>query len=72
MTLAQATAARDALYTQYMAWIEAGCPQAYSINGRAKTNCTANFWLEQIGQLEGIISRQSTGGCPVASFRTPD
>lgn len=73
MTAAEAQQARDALFTQYMAWINGGCPQSYSINGRTKTNVDAKFWLDQMAMLDVIVARQSASGtCPVASFRRPD
>jgi hypothetical protein len=73
MTLAQLTAARDALYTQYLAWINAGCPQSYALNGRSLTKCSADFWLKQLNQLDGqITAAGSTGSFSAAQFRRPE
>lgn len=73
MTLSEIQAIRDALYTQYLAWVTAGCPQSYSINsggsGRSLTKVTGDFWLDQINKLDAQISRLGAGSCAVMQAR---
>lgn len=61
------------LETQYAAWITAGCPKSYSINGRSVDKGYWDFLIKRIDALRIAVSRQtSSGSCPVASFRRPD
>lgn len=69
MTTSEMQTARDALYAQYLAWIGAGCPASYTINGRTVTKVDANFWLTQIGQLDTAIASASRGAFGAATIR---
>jgi hypothetical protein len=72
MTLSELQALRSALYTGYLAWVTAGCPQSYTINGRSLTKVTGDFWLDQINKLDAQISRLGAGSCAVMQARPPE
>lgn len=69
-----ATAELAALEATYEAWINAGCPQSYSHNGRTVTRASAEWMSKRIDQLRQAAARESgtTGSCPVAKFRGQD
>jgi hypothetical protein len=63
----------SSLETQYSAWITAGCPKSYAINGRTVDKGYWDFLIKRIDMLRVAVARQtSAGSCPVASFRRPD
>lgn len=72
MTTTELQTARDALYTQYIAWIGAGCPASYSIDGRSFTRCSADFWLKQINALDAALAAASGGTFLASQFRRPE
>jgi hypothetical protein len=72
MTATELQTLRTALYTQYLAWINAGCPQAYSINGRSYTKVDGEFFLKQLNQLDAALSRTTSGGFYAAQVRNPE
>lgn len=61
------------LEAQYTTWINAGCPNTYSINGRMVSRTYWEFLIKRIDQLRISAARESsTGTCPVSQFRRPD
>ena len=61
-----------ALETVYAAWINAGCPQSYSLNGRTVTKASAEWMSERIDELRAAVARQTTGSFYAAQFRRPE
>lgn len=69
MTAAEELTKLEAMYS---AWLDAGCPQSYSIHGRTITRASMEIIMRRIDQLRLAVARQSTGGVSVAQFRSPE
>jgi hypothetical protein len=73
LTAAQLTVLRDALYTTYLAWIQAGCPQAYTLpGGKSLTKVSGEFFQKQINSLDAQITALTRGSFYEAQFRHPE
>lgn len=59
------------LETAYSAWLDAGCPQSYTTPaGQSVTKASAEWMSKRIDALRSVTD--TTGRCPVASFRDPE
>lgn len=61
-----------ALETAYSAWIGAGCPQAYSYNGRMVTKASADWMSKRIDQLRAVVARNTGSMFFASQFRNPE
>jgi hypothetical protein len=60
------------LETMYSAWIDAGCPQSYSINGRSLTKASFDTIVKRIDTLRASTTAATGGMCSAAQFRKPE
>lgn len=60
------------LETTYSAWLAAGCPQSYSIAGRAIQRASAEWFTKRIDELRRQVAREANGMFYAGVFRKPE
>jgi hypothetical protein len=54
----------------YSAWLDAGCPASYTMEGTTVTRASAEWMSKRIDALRAAVARESSGsGFAVANFR---
>ena len=61
-----------ALETSYLAWISAGMPQSYTINGRTFTRADMEKMTARLDWLRKLVDRETNGSTAVSAFRKPE
>lgn len=58
--------------TQYLAWVNAGCPESWTINGRSQTIADMQRIYDRITELETKSARETSGGFFASQFVSPE
>jgi hypothetical protein len=58
----------DALETGYLAWLAAGAPTSYTMNGQTVTR-DPKWWTDRIDLLRAQVARETRGTFFASQFR---